>query len=471
MLNRFTFACGLLVVLPVSAAAQAAQGPATLPARRILIDSIHAHNYLQPATPQTQYDYQWAYGYRKAFGFLAHRGMKVEEARGGRLDARRLEGVAMLFINVASADLPPFFVSEINAIRSYLESGGSLMLITEHTNCFFHSHKVTPLLEEVGVEIYNEAACERGGDRLGVGPSWLVVRRFGEHPVTRGLRAVALQAAGVVDGRFAVATTSEVSWGDAWICPPFGKGVEPGFYGNWMQDPGERAGPLGVILAKTVGKGRMVIVADHNCFGDPFLNYADNYKLFLNAVAWLTGEPGLFEAGAYENWRRPRLLCYDDYASASFGNTGAGGHFRAFAEIGKHFAAFACDDLSRGGDVLVFARSDALPPPPLDALLKHLRAEKPALLLAPGADDVQRRRGMVGQLITALGEATLEAGGGHVTLRWRGAGPLVLYTDRDGLANNRLASPGETPDAAQQARIRRLVGVLGTALPRAREPR
>ena len=86
---------------------------------------------------------------------------------------------------------------------------------------------------------------------------------------------MAFQTGGTVDDRFAIAHTSERSFADQSIFHPFGEGDDPGMYGNWKPDPGERLGPLGVILAKDFGKGRIVMVADQNVFGNLFFDFAD----------------------------------------------------------------------------------------------------------------------------------------------------------------------------------------------------
>src|ERR1041385_8477781 len=101
---------------------------------RILVDSIHAHNWLKERPDE--YSYHYNYGYRKGFAYLRSRGVVVDEAVRGSIDAKRLAGCRMLFINLVSADLPPFKLSEIDAITSFVRSGGGLFVITDHSNCY-----------------------------------------------------------------------------------------------------------------------------------------------------------------------------------------------------------------------------------------------------------------------------------------------------------------------------------------------
>src|ERR1051325_9532112 len=113
---------------------------------RVLVDSVHAHNYLKPAEDAEAYSYHIAYGHRKAFGFLQQQGVSVEEIKSGRLDGAALAKCDVLYINLVSAELPPFYVSEIQAIKAFIETGGSLFVITDHTNCYYHTHKLAPLM-------------------------------------------------------------------------------------------------------------------------------------------------------------------------------------------------------------------------------------------------------------------------------------------------------------------------------------
>jgi hypothetical protein len=441
--------------------ASAASRPApSHAANSILIDSVHAHNALDLPGDADPYAYHHVYTYRRAFAFLNDRGARSEEIKTGKLTPELLARHGLLFINLVSADLPPFTVPEISAIRGYVTGGGSLLIITDHSNCYYHNHKLAPLLGELGIESYNETACERGENTLGAGAGWITVTRFKEHPVTRGLRHVGFQTGGTVDGRFAVATTSPNAWGDLWQAHPYGEGDSPGFYGNWAQDAGERVGELGVILARTFGKGRIVIVADQNIFADPFLDFADNYRLWLNAVAWLLDEPSLADAAAYQRWRTPRLLLYDDFSHTAWAGTVAAGYYNAYVQIGRAMPAFVSDDLSEEAGAIVFAHDRyELADGQLDALIKHLRSGRAIVILAPAG----AARGVAGQVTKRMGEVEAAPIEGAVVHRWPGGGRLILYTEPKGVRNEKMPIPEKEPDASERVGIATLMAILRDA--------
>ena len=230
----------------------------------VLIDAIHANDFSTIGLKPGVYEYHHIIGYRIAMDYLRSRGVRCDRATEGRLDARRLAPYRLLVIPLVSSERPPFLVSEIAAIRSFVASGGSLFVVTDHTNVYFHSHVLQPLLTELDVASFTDTACEDGPQTLGRGYGWIAINRFEPHPVTLGLKCIAFQTGGCVDPRFAVAMTSDCSWADAWQTGIFGKDNAPGFYGNFIRDPVERAGPLGVVLAKTFGAGRIVVTGDQN---------------------------------------------------------------------------------------------------------------------------------------------------------------------------------------------------------------
>ena len=482
---------------PGGSAPPAAKPASRQAAARILVDSIHAHNALRPAGELEACNYHYVYGFRRAFDWLGRCGLEYDEVTTGRLDAARLRRYRLVFINLVSADLPPFMTGEIAALRDYVWHGGSLLVITDHSNCYYHAYKLAPLLEQLGIESPVETACDRPPHTLGPGNGWIAITRFAPHPVTAGLRCIAFQSGGVVDARYAVASTSPASWGDRWQVNPYGEGNAPGFYGNWEQDPGERSGPLGVVLARKFGRGRVVIVGDQNIFGDPFLNYADNYRLFLNTIAWLTGQPAIADYRAYEQSRSPRLLLYEDYTRAAFGNSSAAGYNNVFAAIGRALPAFARDELTAPCDLMVFAHDNyPLAPDALEAVTRHLRAGRSVVFLNPGAPDpagsgagqeaqapgnatgskpaeagapttapgsVQGETNVTARLMRRLGAAETVSTHPSRVYRWPGTGRMILLSGGDIFLNRAFPTPETRLNTAEQLCTSNLVQELRAA--------
>ena len=68
------------------------------------------------------------------------------------LDEETLAKCKALFLNLPSGDKAPFLLKELVAIRNFINAGGSAFFIVEHTNCYFHQSRLTPLFHELGIE-------------------------------------------------------------------------------------------------------------------------------------------------------------------------------------------------------------------------------------------------------------------------------------------------------------------------------
>ncbi|MHB8902636.1 MAG: hypothetical protein ACYC6Y_28080, partial [Thermoguttaceae bacterium] len=264
-------ACSLLAAEGVPAGRPASTAE-EIPAA-ILIDWIHANDFSMIGLRPGIYDYHVIFGFRHGIEYLESRGVGHEYASDGRITPERLAARKLLLINLVSAEREPFLVSEIVAIRNYVEEGGSLLVVMDHSNCYFHSHRLKPLLTELGIEAFVDTSCDVPPQTLGTGNGWLRITNFSSHPITNGLRCLGFQTGGRLDPRYSVAWTSDRAWADEWAIGIYGNTSDIGNYGNFTRDDHEPLGPHGVVLAKEHGRGRIVIVGDQNMWGDAFINY------------------------------------------------------------------------------------------------------------------------------------------------------------------------------------------------------
>lgn len=428
--------------------------PPKLAGIRILVDSIHAHNTLKLLPTDDPFNYHKEFGFRRAFDYLRTQSIETDEITTGRIDAKALAGYRVLFINLVTADLPPFLVSEISAIKKFVEDGGSLFVIMEHSNAYFHAYILMPLMAELGIDVKLETACEVAPETLGPGNGWIVVKRFAKHPITEGLRAYAMQTGCPVDDRYAVAFTSDRAWADQWSVMFYADtGDLPGHYGNWKPDPDERKGRLGVALAKELGKGKIEVVGDQNMFGDPFLNYADNYRLWLNSMAWLTGVSSLTNPEPYRAWRKPRILAYDRYTASAFAwsDPVLPGYYYIFAALGRKFWLFGSDDLTQDQDLVLFAHpAYALSNEDMDGLVHHMKAGKAVVILGDTAVPNDNQPNVIQQLKAKLGKPTIKNDNKKLVYTWPGYGP-VLQILHELYVNPYVPNPETKPNPDKQA--------------------
>lgn len=435
--------------------------------QRVLVDSLHANNYLSCGLSPDEYSYHRAQGPRLAFEYLKAQGVAVDEMSSGRIDAARLKPYGMLFLNLVSAERPPFLVSEIVAIRDYVAGGGSLLVISDHSNCYFHSHRLAPLLAEMGIESFTDTACDVPPHTIGSGNGWLSITRFADHPVTRGLRRLGIQTGGRVDERYAVAFTSDAAWADRWATSDYGEENAPGFYGDFRYGDGEVQKSLGVVLAREFGRGRIVIVADQNLLGDPFLHYADNYRLWINAAAWLLQNESLADPGAYLSRRDRRVTFFEQRGEALIGSSDNDGYLNAFHWVARRHWTFASDRSEDFGSLLVLAHGDVkISAEQAGQIARQLKDGASVLVLGMYGGEL-RETGTATAAILAAAESlgvVCSENGDRLEASIGGRGRVVALREPGEFQNALLNSVTERPNQQQQARGEALLRHIGDCL-------
>ena len=106
---------------------------------RVLLDSIHAHNFLDRGLDANNRNYHSLFGLKDGVDFLRQNNTLVEEVTKGTLTSRQLNNYDTLLINLVSDNLPSFLVKEIAAIKAFIESGGNLLVLTDHSNAYHHT--------------------------------------------------------------------------------------------------------------------------------------------------------------------------------------------------------------------------------------------------------------------------------------------------------------------------------------------
>jgi len=315
---------------------------------RVRFDAIHSHTWIESLPQPGINQYHLLAGPSRAAQALVAMGWQVD-VQLSAWDAESLGSLDLVVLNLVSADRPALRVSEIAALRDFVQAGAGLIIITDHTNCYFHNHALEPLFDQLELNLSNATACERPPYTLGQASGWILIDSFRDHPIVSGIRHLGFQTAGTVDERFAVAWTSPASWADRGSVPMYGEGKDMGFTGDFHQQPDEPSGPLPVLAAKKFGAGRIVVLGDQNAIGGLFLNYADNRRLWLQSARWAAGsssEPALELArGLAPDSGRSLVWCVEPLADHDFywGSSDRQDHYHAFALLNKFADARASD--------------------------------------------------------------------------------------------------------------------------------
>ena len=358
----------------------------------VLIDMRHAHDFSDYPLTLDDVFYHRLYSFHRAFESLKSLGLNVEKSDSERpLTSDILSNVKVLFLNLPSADKEPFLSEEIVAIREFLHEGGSAFFITDHTNCYFHQTCLTPLFHELDILPQKYGVCDKD-QILGQGEGWIFIDNFDKnHPVVQGLREIAFQTGGGVDPRYAVAWSGPNSWQDAPGIPIYGE-ADVAYFGNFTPDPDEKQGKSGVVLAKDIGKGKIVIVGDQNLFSPFFFQYLDVYRLWLNAFAWLLNTPEIADFKAYCHTESPSsiIVCWEDLAKGfdRFGNPDSKGYYHIYTQLCRRYNAFciAHDDQDLTSQLLLLLHGERYTEEGFVYALRQLKEGRAILVLDPPVD-------------------------------------------------------------------------------------
>lgn len=319
---------------------------------RVRVDAYHAHTWLETLPRPGLTSYHLLHGPARAVAALQAMGWECEAQLGPWTEAELLE-TDLIVINLVSADRPPFLVSEINALMAFLRRGGGAIVITDHTNCYFHNHVLGAWFHELGLQLSHHLACDRPPNTLAEGHAWINIESFADHPVVSGLRNVGFFSGGCVDSRHAIAWTSPLGWADEGRIPAYGEGTSVGFFGDSKQQPAETSGAIPVLAAKNIGAGRIVVIADQNCIGGAHLNYADNRRMWLQSAVWAAlgtesqpaSRASLVDRGLDTESDRTLVWCLEPLSEhrSFWANTTPEGFCNAFVFLNKHADARGTD--------------------------------------------------------------------------------------------------------------------------------
>ncbi|UCE84636.1 MAG: Gldg family protein [Deltaproteobacteria bacterium] len=205
----------------------------------------------------------------------------------------------------------PFLDKEHDALRAYVERGGSLLVMLE-------PRARTDLYEDLetwGVDVGNDVVIAPRSSYFGRA-EMPVARQFGDHPITRDLREAALffvaRTVQAGDASEAAFTELVLTGSDSWAETNLELWVATSRVG---QDPEEdRAGPLAIGVAGALEfdvapasreaddaeagdegaedrvEARLVVFGDSDFASDQLIEGGSNRDLFVNSVNWLLGD-------------------------------------------------------------------------------------------------------------------------------------------------------------------------------------
>ncbi|MDO5710668.1 MAG: DUF6421 family protein [Micrococcales bacterium] len=252
---------------------------------RVIVDESHSNAWsldeevaarINPAQPADA-------SYALAAAALRHRGFEVlAHAQGSLSDAGLGAGDVLVLAHPAAvgserasgSGLPLLAADEIDAVEAFVRAGGGLVVLAECDQDKY-GNNLNDLLARFGLHV-RSVTCHDGTNRHNRVSAW-VLADLGGHAgqgLLAGVGQVCFYRAGAID----VVSESGTSRGPDGDVEVFARTSPQAF---------PPSAPLAV--AARAGRGRVVVFADSDLFGDDSIEELDHRALWVNAVTWACG--------------------------------------------------------------------------------------------------------------------------------------------------------------------------------------
>ncbi len=171
---------------------------------------------------------------------------------------------------------------EIATLRSFIEEGGGLLVLGDHTDIGGSRKVLDGILSFSGIRFNFDSA-------IALRKYWRGCLEIRSHPVTRGITdEVSLQIA--TGASLAIAQPAEALVIGKYGFSDRGDSLNGGFHafmGNVTHEREEQLGDVILVAAQVLGRGRILVFGDTSPFQNGSL--ALTWRLVSNSLEWLTG--------------------------------------------------------------------------------------------------------------------------------------------------------------------------------------
>ena len=267
------------VVADGTASKVVAQNPS---GKRVYYDAVHGSRHLHDRDNRRyRTDYHTVSGWFRFLQGLRTAGYQVHAEDHACFDRATLDAYDIYVIGEQTYHARFLTDDERKALQDWVADGGSLFLTVEHTNAHYMGDNFNLLAKPLPVQARFDSICDTETSHTSA-RDWVELHPKGEHPVTEGVDSYWFYNGCSLDTEHGVLVSSDSSWSDAYV-----KADKPVHNGNKKLDPGEKTGSLAGIAAFEHGKGRVVVIADHNGLSNTELYVADHHRFAMNAMRWL----------------------------------------------------------------------------------------------------------------------------------------------------------------------------------------
>jgi len=246
---------------------------------KILIDEYHS-DWEDSTRPL---DKEW-YGLNSTYNYYSWANWlnyyyEIDQNMDSELTPALLQQYDVLILKCPTSS---YSNEEIVSIVSFVEKGGGLYLIGDHTDVFGMNTFLNQISEEFDIRFNMDATYELGtGEMTAYEPNSMI-----SHVIVQNLKRFEFMTSCTLDAPF---TSENVIMGNRLIGEP-GTYATENFFRESLSSPESEYGLLLQVAAVKYGKGRVVAFSDSTVFSS-FSMFSDGYQAFtLGAIEYLNRE-------------------------------------------------------------------------------------------------------------------------------------------------------------------------------------
>lgn len=242
---------------------------------RILIDEKHSNwEWSTIALDTESYGVQTVYNYSELVRYLRH--YYDIEANFESLDDSLLATCQVLILKTPTR---PYSDDEVGAVLRFVERGGGLWLIGDHTNVFGMSTNLNKVARPFGIRFRFDAVV----DLMTYGRQLYEHPRLFAHPSVRHVPPLLMATSSSLEAPW---LASRVMLGRSLLSDELDYSVNS-FFGDFRPQPSEPFGSMLQSVAVTRGRGRILVWSDSTIFSNFFMFIRGKPELALGSVNWL----------------------------------------------------------------------------------------------------------------------------------------------------------------------------------------
>ena len=246
--------------------------------RRVLIDERHSNwEWTTIAFDTETYGVQTVYNYSELLRYLRHF-FDVQPNMAPITDSL----LARTDVMILKTPTQPYDADEVDALVRFVERGGGLWLVGDHTNVFGMSSNLNKVARRFGLRFRFDAVV----DLLTHGRQLYERPRLFPHPSVRHLPPILMATSCSLVGP---ASAERVIQGRSLLSDELDYSTNT-FFGNFLPDAGEPFGAMLQSAAVLRGKGRVLAFTDSTIFSNFFMFIRGKKELALGSVWWLMHE-------------------------------------------------------------------------------------------------------------------------------------------------------------------------------------